>query len=211
VRTALICAVAAAIVVPGGAAYSPPAAVFRTAAFVQSGIEKWLTDANGTENHMSCSGLDEGRAPVYRYFACILYVRDSDRSPWKVYPDSRYVHPPGSREFGRFGHGAHHDPRRSEYGENPRVFGGLQTRGAQTIEVLLVSRPTRRIRVVWTLICANRLDRIDTFSRSGSFVVSRRGHIRIALPGRPPRCLVMVDGRAQSKTTAHLHLRISRQ
>jgi hypothetical protein len=203
----------AVIVVSGGAAYSPPAAEFRTAAFVESGIEKWLTDANGTENHMSCSGLDEGRAPLYRYFACILYVRESDRSPWKVYPNSRFVHPPGSREgqFGQFGHGAHHDPRRSEYGENPRVFGGLQTRGEQTIEVLVVSRPTRRISVVWTLICANTLDRIDTFSRSGSFVVSRRGQIRIGLPSRPPRCLVLVDGRAESKTNAYLHLRISRQ
>lgn len=104
--------------------------------------------------------------------------------------------------------GAHGSPRQEDYGKNPRVFGGLQTRGAAAIEVIVVTRPTRRIRVGWALTCGNALGRLDTFSRNGSFVVSRRGQIRIRLPSRPPMCFVAVEGRAESKTNARLSLRI---
>lgn len=206
-RTALLTALASAVVfLPAAAAESPPPAAYRTVEWIQRAYETQPWPDKGFEARLRCSGVDDGRAPRYRYFACILYFRNSETSQWGSFGGSAFYSPSaGSAEIRA---GAHGSPRAEAYGKNPRVVGGLQTRGAAVIEVIVVTRPTRRVRVSWALTCGKALDRVDTFSRTGSFVVSRRGQIRIRLPNRPPVCFELVDGRAESKTNARLFLRI---
>lgn len=207
-RAALLTAVAAAVVfLPTAAAYEPPKAVYRTVEWIQHAYDTQPWPDEGFESRLRCAGVDDGHAPRYRYFACLLYTRDSDHSSWGCFCGGAVYAPAGAPASDVFG-GAHGNPRQEDYGKNPRVFGGLETRGAAAIEVIVVTRPTRRVGVSWAMTCGNALNRVDTFSRNGSFVVSRRGEIRIRLPSRPPACFVLVDGRAESKTNARLSLRI---
>lgn len=201
--TVVAVASAAAVCLAGLAAITPIASAHEGAPFVTLGVALRQPATISESTKTACAGVDEGQRPLFRHFACLYYfdksyLGDPNAHGWEPGGTLALHSMPPTRKGGfiwtdgRFFDSIYPIFRRRQFvrGRNPSLLLFLTGLNPATVKVTAITRPTRRISVHWTVLCAKDPDRPRFFSQHGEFIVSRRGQSIVEVPPLSPGCIV---------------------